>query len=610
MPSYHLPIALTVNAPFASRSTTARGFGIDSPLARNATGRICLPDSLIKGRLLEAAEELAALGLLPYDIDMLFGKPNDTGDYSPERALLQFEEFTTNRDGKGRRWRIKMDSDLGSVSAGQLQIIESPFGPGDAVEFTGAIRFAAADAAGATAIRDALDLAFRLVRTLGGERSIGFGRVASVAVGAPAPLSAAPVTLPAGATRIPAVLTIEAPFCLGVRRPDDNLFESETVIPGAVIRACVASAWFHHLGKSGLPIIGPNTDPARPELGANFSLLRFLHAFPVPVAQNPGQPLARPVTPPLSLIGCPGRSRWYADALLHDGPAFMLRWQNQEFAPAFSLDWKEKDATGTAVKADFAIFDPPVELRVRTAINPATGAAKDEQLFAMQTVVPSGYQWRFSVDASNVPDAARPVVLAQLADVLGFPIPALGKTDAPARIAAAAALDWTLPPKLSAQAAAIPPGCFAISLQTGALLCDPLKLTASSGEAELFEAYKTYFLDASGNSLVLVRFFASQRLAGGTYLQHRFHSAARRDGYLPWLLTDAGSVFLLRAEDGRAATVIDEWKRSGLPLPRWSIFDFGQSWRDCPYHPSNGFGEINVNLPVHRPLAAGEFDAL
>ena len=64
----------------------------------------------------------------------------------------------------------------------------------------------------------------------------------------------------------------------------------------------------------------------------------------------------------------------------------------------------------------------------------------------------------------------------------------------------------------------------------------------------------------------LVRFFARQRLAGG-YLVLR-HQPGKP--YNPFLVTEAGSVFVLRPRPGKgddANKRLDDWLEHGLPLP-------------------------------------------
>ena len=48
--------------------------------------------------------------------------------------------------------------------------------------------------------------------------------------------------------------------------------------------------------------------------------------------------------------------------------------------------------------------------------------------------------------------------------------------------------------------------------------------------------------------------------------------------------------------------LVTRWLEQGLPLPRWAEKAYGKSFETNPYLPTNGYGEIVVDLPVHRDL--------
>ena len=101
-----------------------------------------------------------------------------------------------------------------------------------------------------------------------------------------------------------------------------------------------------------------------------------------------------------------------------------------------------------------------------------------------------------------------------------------------------------------------------------------------------------------------MRFFASQSLAGG-YQVLRFQA---NKPYNPFLLTDPGSVFVLRASGdiASAQASIAQWLHAGLSLPGWAQARYGNHWRTCPFLPEDGFGEVAVNLPCHVEKKPGE----
>ena len=117
---------------------------------------------------------------------------------------------------------------------------------------------------------------------------------------------------------------------------------------------------------------------------------------------------------------------------------------------------------------------------------------------------------------------------------------------------------------------------FIITLQTPFLLCNPTNLNESSGKDELHNAYKQTWEKLFNNSATLSHFFTSQSLAGGEYLHKRFQS---NNPYNPFILTDAGSVFVFDVTDQTKADVkVDNWLKHGLPLPDWAGTLYGNNW--------------------------------
>jgi hypothetical protein len=145
------------------------------------------------------------------------------------------------------------------------------------------------------------------------------------------------------------------------------------------------------------------------------------------------------------------------------------------------------------------------------------------------------------------------------------------------------------------------------------LLCDP--------QQELHQAYGETWQQLSNNSLEMVRFFATQTLAGGHYLWKRFQDRRTTSGepqpYQPYLLTNAGSVFVLKPVANREQTAqehIKQWFNTGLPiadnlLERYALSaEVQNQWQQCPYISQNGYGEVAVNLPIHWELRPQEGD--
>ena len=615
-----LTVDLRLIGPILSQSNTPQGYGIDAPMARTARGEYCLPGSQVKGRLRQALEQMADLNLIGLaQVDEWLGKSagslepgSELLPIEPQRGLIGFEDFVYQGTsaGKDLRFRIALDAAIGSVKKGAMLMIESPFAPGGEYTFRGVLQLTAADVKDAEQIRLRLQQAFRLIGSIGAERTTGFGRLKAAQVAGPANIEKAESGKAQAASVTGDLLGVEltptTPFCIAKHRADDNVFETETEIPGGAIKGALAQAWLHRLGKPGALEIGPDTDPSRPMLSKHFSRLRFSHAFPGGLDSG-----IRPAHYPLSLITVKERPS-FADLLYQPHPV-IVRGGDRFRAPAFEIDWKGDDPGLVGSAFGWPDFEKKKLLRVRTAINPETLTAKEAQLFSMETVVPDGLTWRFHVDLEGVPKADRDQTSRELQSVFAFGLRSLGKTKAHAGFGVVRSTEWPVPEYAQTSSTARP-GEWAVTLQTAALLCDPETLTRASGDAELRNAYQSYWTEASGGLLQLERFFAGQSLGGGFYLYRRFQDG---NPYRPWLLTNRGSVFLLRTT-GDAAIVqktIDRWLRTGLPLPTWATERYrragipGNDWRTCPYIPENGYGEIAVNMKVHQTAAlqTGEF---
>jgi hypothetical protein len=245
-------------------------------------------------------------------------------------------------------------------------------------------------------------------------------------------------------------------------------------------------------------------------------------------------------------------------------------------APArFAPDWKAQDLA--AVRGALGVGEPPAlgrDPRMHVAIDRARGAAVDEMLFATDAVVPGeiapgrARRWRLEADFAAVADAeARALLCAALEDGLD----GVGRTGARLDFEPVAADPVRAPAPVAWRADA-----WAVTLRTDAVMADP------EDGAEAWDAYAAYWARVCPGGR-LESMFARQRLAGG-YVARRFRVG---DGYRPFWLTEAGSVFLLSGpiRDSLAALV-----RDGLPAP--VVGGRPTDWRSCPYQPQNGWGEI------------------
>ena len=234
----------------------------------------------------------------------------------------------------GEIYRIRMDEDRGAADHGAMQVIESPFAPGKLVHFTGAMRYLARDKPEADTIQSQIAYGLRWVTNLGGERTVGFGRLVEVRITAEhRALTFAPLPAAAAAETLPFTLRLLGPFCVSKRRVADNLFESEIILSGGVLRGTLATTLKRLAGLQRNAVIDEHIGAPWHELGAYFNHLRFTHAFPAPEQAH-----SRPVVAPLSLVK--DRHDKVYDMVLCEGPGLL---GNPPRAPSFKVDWKTSD---------------------------------------------------------------------------------------------------------------------------------------------------------------------------------------------------------------------------------------------------------------------------
>ena len=581
---YHLRITLALKGPVLTKSTNPASFGLDAVVARDfRTDRPMLPGTLIEGRVREALHQLGETCRL----DELFGRQTfDASSNEPLRGRLMVDDLLATTDGSPNQStsRIAIDFVLGSAKGEALRVIETPFRPGEPVEFTGLARVFCADDQEAEEIARLLRLGLAWQVQFGAQRTTGFGRSETVAVKAMKAPDRQPPSLPTAPIALDLAIQPEGPLCIARHKIGDNLFESDDLIPGNMLAGAI---------KQTANALGVNI----PE----FDSLRFRHAFPTQGSQ-------RPRALPLSTVRA-GKKPLYDIANQRD-PVLLKDEQGQFVAPAFPLDWKEHgDALG---KLEWA--KPARELRVRTAIDSVKrtadrGVKGDEgALFAWEMVHPfadggdkTPIIWRTRIDLSKVTNKkATADALVSVLVWLGF----VSKTKAFCEVLAKPVLKPEEAPELKTDEPLF------LVLQTPALLADP-RFQENPGVpphgaltgAEMLALYRAVWNELSSDSLVLSHHFAQQHLAGGNHLYHYFQKNKKADQpYDPWLLTDAGSVFVFTVKDVKAQAKLAAWLTGGLPLPGWAKQRFGDHWQHNPYRPENGFGEVAVHVsPFPRP---------
>ncbi len=517
-----------------------------------------------------------------------FGPPNQAGGGNRKNPGGSFDRHNTRifftdfvHDGPLEsewRRRIALNENRHAADEQMMQLLESPIPAGKNVDFVGTITF---DAGNET--RDFVQ--YRIIKALrwagcvGANTSVGFGHLSDLKVDPIERTATGTLALEkTGEDSIELCLTTDQPLCITETRGAENLFESGIEIPGGVLKGAIASQWM----RPGHPL--------PPELATYFDRVRVTHARPI---QKGNTDL--PVTVPLSLGEV---AAGYRDFALDPAPPNELG-----EVVAFSRDWKGDPSP---------LFGWPKvekELRVRTAIDRARGRARDKDLFAYEMVRPQGLEWHCTVSLGEVPEAAREAVGSQLLELIRDGIQAVGKTKASLKAKIATP---KLHPKYPSKPA---PSCgkFIISLQTAALLVDTQPLTGSRDPKRLLQAYRKVFDEFCGDCLQLSHFFVLHRLRGGLYLYKRFQegrvsSNGQPAPYEPYLLTQAGSVFVLTVESEKEAAareIVNHWCSFGLDTPKWARERFaragqdGAHWSNNPYIRQNGCGEIAVNLEFH-----------
>lgn len=236
---------------------------------------------------------------------------------------------------------------------------------------------------------------------------------------------------------------------------------------------------------------------------------------------------------------------------------------------------------------------PQTDLRVRTEIESSRGRAAENQLFAYDLILPAGFAWHAKIELpDDLSDTDVREVEGQLRGILAAGLRGIGKTKARADVDICSE---SPNPVFETSNAPLDGDLYVLTLQSPALLCDPFDIRRASSQEVLENAYKRIWEDdnrVSNGAFELVRYFAKQSLAGG-YLTHRFQIGRP---YNPFLLTEPGSVFVLRAKElDKAAERVEHFIRWGLPLPEWAVVRYGNHWKTCPFRPEDGFGEVVVN---------------
>ncbi len=663
---FHLDVHLKLVGPVLTQSTKAGEFGVDAVMARDSEGKPYLPYSLIRGKLRQALEELeGALAAddakhFPGDVVHWFGprtrnREDDhaAGGLFHERGTLLFTDFKYPQAKQLDRLisRIQMDPETGAAAERMLLVVDAPFAYGEEALFEGSIRGICKDFDQCKRAVRTLRAGLRWLTQLGAERTVGFGRVKSAEINQVqithldaedakaldrfrqdlAPLRpeagvepwivANPCKATSFATQ-PAVVAEthlvricpNGLFCFADKPLLSNLFESSIIIPGNALLGALASTYCMAHGLSPREV-KPIANGRWQTLAANFSKLRFTHAFPT----ERGSP-QRPAVWPLSLVAAEPHANDIPcvlyDVALCAEPRLILH-SGGARPPVFTSDWKGHIVTKKAryqfgwpvewekIRKDLRKKDLRKELRVRTAIDPDKGRAEEEKLFGYEMIDPAGFDWLAVLDLSRIEEASRARVLFELKQLLSAPLGPLGKTKTDAKVSIEPV--ESLQPVVASDANPLPGELWVMVLQTPAILCSREDMQRDAAD-KLMRGYQRIIHELSGGALTLVRFFAKQSLSSV-----RFAGGLPRDGagrYYPFLLTDEGSTFVLKAvgDAAKARACVQAWLDHGLPFAASLAQEIGggfdpasaDAWKHCPILPTNGYGEIVVNPPWLR----------
>ncbi len=576
-------LKLALRSPFLFRCPGGALFGIDAAPLRDAEGHPLIPADQLRGVLLEALTDISAAApsvLSAADLTDLFGRgaadaredaSAAAGDaFAPMRANILCDDLrATGTWTPSQAVRVAIEPEAGAARAGFLQIVALVAPPNAEVIFEGSL-VVFARAGSEKKIETALKRAWALIGPIGAQKSVGFGAV--VAAQSSIVLTrATQVVVPAAATHDALPVTyrmyFDRPFLIDADRQANNLYVGSEIVPGAVVKGALARRLT--LGDE---------DPEKGRFATLLAGTIVSHAFP---ENADGVLTAHPL--PLSLVAVKQDEEFlFADTLgLGEGKGTLLASRPALYAP----DWKD----GWAAKARDRLGLPRLPdtdqigqvLRVHTAIDPKRGIAADGKLFATaarshrmadpDTGAATGptRAWRLSV---TPPKAAEPTDWAALLALLEAGLDGIGRTGASVSFKR---MDTPDPVAVVER-----DGRVAIMLTTPAILFDVAPRQTAR------EAYAGYWRDHLGGA-TLIDHVASQRLAGGyTARRHRAYAS----GYVPFVLTEAGAVFLLEGAD---RDTLEELMRTGLPLP--TLDGRQPDWTTCPYVPENGYGAFTAD---------------
>ena len=567
-----IDMTITLKTPWLVHGNEPGRFGLDATLMRDHQNRPILPGTLVVGRIRDAWNAMKQMGLGLPDPKHWFG---EEWNQKQQRSRLWINDLTMTKEGAEliAATRVPIDADTGAAENGMLMMVEQIHKAGEEVEFKGQWRAFLNETEAAT-LQKALLAGLLWQSQLGAQRSVGFGELVTASVTLSKAATAQPsCTIPTG-HKARLRFSFDTPLCIASRSRRGNVFQSGDIISGGSLKGALATLIRDQTGQTIQQRQGQSV------LARHFDALRISHAFPASGEK-------RPAAFPLSWVACSADN-------LHDVALQPEATLIGGKAPAFCHDWKSKIWDKVSKQRSWG--ETRSHLRVRTAIDATTRTAEESKLFAYQCIVAGkGVLWHADIVLpAGLTNEETGKIWQDLQQLLAGGLGPIGKTDA-----------WSNSIEILATGENIwLQGGIEQNQPIRIMLNTPALLFASSAVADqkpdLKTIYQKAFAQLSNNTLELSHFYASQSMAGGEALQ-RLHYKETKGNYLPFVLTDAGSVFVLTVVPGKEAEaqkVLADWQARGLPLPNEVQTERGTNWNDHPYHPENGFGEILVN-PQH-----------
>jgi hypothetical protein len=559
-------VSLRVRAPFLFAALEPAAHGVDASALRSSDQCPIMPGDHLRGHLRHAAAVL--FGETSDAMRALFGEGSPDRDASggvqdePRRGALIVGDFSAlSFDACGKPFpttprrmrlghRVEICEATGAASEGMFATVELAVPYGGVADFRGVVTVRPSGPRGLRPpidMKRALERLLQLVSHVGAMKSAGYGEIEGFTV--------APRVAPTqGAARLPVPdrievdLVFDGPLLVAVERQAFNVLVGATIIPGAALKGALAVA----LDDDGR--VSASDHAAQAEL----SRIRISHAFPLQDAL-----LADRAIP--AALACAGGDYRLCFSP-QDGAALAVKG-----APAFPGDWKSVEWDGARARLRRPESDLVRQARGRVAIGPA-GFAEEGKLFVTDLVETAGRVWRVVLDRAG----ADKDVFAKVVAAFETGFAGLGRTGAALRSSRAASRTEQASPQ---------GGLTTILLETAAAMTDP------TSPVDYASQYLAYFRQLLGDGVSGARCVATRRLAGEFYA-HRYRAAP--SGYLPFELTQPGATFELDLS-AEAAAALAPYLTTGLP-PRSqdALLTDPAMWRQCPFMPQNGFGEISL----------------